>query len=214
MKKLDNKTSRPKFKPFKPIETAIILVVILIGVSGILYQKHEQKVHEQLNIAPTSGQSSQETQSSPAANTSTPAQPAQSTTQNTTSTPRTNNLSGSGSNSSTDNALNSALQQTAFQLNCDDQASTAGNAYSNALPQAYSAYTSTYNSDVDNWEAEEDTTNAPPVSVQNSFRDAANSAYNAIADPAWTALNNLISSLTSQGCTDMTSPGPEPNGIS
>jgi cytoskeletal protein RodZ len=72
-------STRLKFRvPFKPIETAIILGVLLLGTSAILYQKHEQKVHEQLNIAPAYSQSSQDTQSSPAPSTSTPTQPAQS----------------------------------------------------------------------------------------------------------------------------------------
>jgi hypothetical protein len=64
---------------FKPIEAAIILGVLLLGTSGILYQKHEQKVHQQLNIAPTSSQSSQDTPS-PALGTSTPTQATQSST--------------------------------------------------------------------------------------------------------------------------------------
>ena len=85
-KKSANGASRSKFRmPFKPIETAIILGVIFLGTSGILYQKHEQKVHEQLNIAPASSQSSQDTQSSPTLNTSTPTQPAQSSTTATSS---------------------------------------------------------------------------------------------------------------------------------
>jgi cytoskeletal protein RodZ len=77
---------------FRPIETAIILGVLLLGTSGILYQKHEQKVHEKLNIAPTSSQSSvssnASTQPSRATTTtpSTSTQPTQTTTQSTVST--------------------------------------------------------------------------------------------------------------------------------
>jgi cytoskeletal protein RodZ len=92
-------STRLKFRvPFKPIETAIILSVVLLGTSGILYQKHEQKIHEQLNIAPTSSQSPKTTQSSSAPSTSTPTQPLQSSTQ---SQPNTTTSSQSSNDSST-----------------------------------------------------------------------------------------------------------------
>lgn len=121
--------------------------------------------------------------------------------------------SESQQNSATDQALNSALSQLSFQITCGQQAGNAFNTYSNALAQAGSTYTSTYNTEVDNWEAEEGTTNAPPVDLQNDFWDDATSAYNAIADPAWTTYSNIASSLTSQGCTNVPSAGSEPNGL-
>jgi len=104
-KKLTNGASRSKFRaPFKPIETAIILGVILLGISGILYQKHEQKVHEQLDIAPASSQSSDNDcllngSSCPSisnSNTPSSAQPTQTTTPSTpsTTTEPANNTSG------------------------------------------------------------------------------------------------------------------------
>lgn len=77
-------SARPKlralFKPFKFTEWAIILGVILLGTSGVIYQKHEQKAREQLNIAPTSSQFSQNTQASNTLNTNTPTQATQSIT--------------------------------------------------------------------------------------------------------------------------------------
>ena len=67
----------PKLRaPFKPIETAIVLGVVLLGTSAILYQKHEQKVHEQLNLTPTSSQSS----STPSTSTTSPLTPSLATT--------------------------------------------------------------------------------------------------------------------------------------
>jgi cytoskeletal protein RodZ len=70
-------SARPKFKaPFRPMEIAIILGVLLLGTSGILYQKHEQKIHQQLNIAPASNQSLP----TPDNTTPTTTQPTQSTT--------------------------------------------------------------------------------------------------------------------------------------
>jgi cytoskeletal protein RodZ len=79
----------PRFRiHFRPMETAIILAVVLLGTSGILYQKHEQKIHQQLNIAPASSQSSQDAQPSSTLNASTSTQPAQTTTPSTTTSPQ------------------------------------------------------------------------------------------------------------------------------
>jgi cytoskeletal protein RodZ len=78
----------------KPIEIAMIGLVILMGASGlIIYQKHEQKVHQQLNVAPASNQSSSNNNCllsnsgcSDSQNSSKSTQPAQTTTQSTAST--------------------------------------------------------------------------------------------------------------------------------
>jgi cytoskeletal protein RodZ len=112
-KKLTNKIPRLKFRlHFKPIETAIILGVILLGTSGLLYQKHEQKSNQQLNITPTSNQSSLDPVSSNVVN-----QPSQtaSTTPNTSTQPAQSTTTAPSSDSSGTGCTQTQLQYSTTQ---------------------------------------------------------------------------------------------------
>jgi hypothetical protein len=117
--------------------------------------------------------------------------------------------SGSGGsenqqNSASNQALNPAIQQQLFQLNCGNQAVAAGNTYSSALAQA----TAAYNTEMNLWTIEQSSpTNNTPEFV---YYDDAVSDYNSIADPAWTTLNNLVNSLIAQGCNNVTPAPSEP----
>jgi cytoskeletal protein RodZ len=107
----------PKFRTyfsFKPIEIAIILAVILLGIGGIVFARHEHNTDAKLNIAPSSSQSSSDSNCL-LSNSGCPDNSSSSTSTSTAQTPKTTSTPVPDSSTPSNNCSDITIPYTTIE---------------------------------------------------------------------------------------------------